>query len=49
MTYPKMTVNLDTIKNNTKSMVDLCNKRDIKVAGVTKVFLWKSQNSQGIY
>lgn len=38
MTYPKMTVNLDTIKNNTKSMVDLCNKRDIKVAGVTKVF-----------
>lgn len=38
MSYPKMTVNLNTIKNNTKAMVELCKKRNISVAGVTKVF-----------
>lgn len=38
MSYPKMTINLSTIKDNTKVMVDLCEKRNISVAGVTKVF-----------
>lgn len=38
MTYPKVIINLDTVRNNTKTMVELCNKRNIKVAGVTKVF-----------
>lgn len=38
MAYPKVTVNLSTIKNNTKTLVDLCGKRGISVAGVTKVF-----------
>lgn len=38
MSYPKMTINLETIKNNVKTVVKLCNDRGIKVAGVTKVF-----------
>lgn len=38
MSYPKMTVNLETIKNNVRSVVGLCNSQGIKVAGVTKVF-----------
>lgn len=38
MSYPKMTINLETIKNNVKSVVGLCNEQGIKVAGVTKVF-----------
>lgn len=33
-----MTINLETIKNNVKSVVGLCNEQGIKVAGVTKVF-----------
>lgn len=38
MTYPKITINLNTIKNNTISLVKLCHKRGISIAGVTKVF-----------
>ncbi len=38
MAYPKMTVDLNIIKNNAKILVDLCNKKDIKIAGVSKVF-----------
>lgn len=37
MSYPKMTIDLQTITNNVKSVVSLCNRRGIKVAGVTKV------------
>lgn len=38
MSYPKMTINLQTITNNVKTIVSLCKKQDVKVAGVTKVF-----------
>lgn len=38
MSYPKMIIDLETIKNNVKSVVGLCNEQGIKVAGVTKVF-----------
>lgn len=38
MKYPKVNINLSTIKNNVKSIVEICNKQGIKVAGVTKVF-----------
>ncbi|MDR7857209.1 ornithine racemase Orr [Tissierella sp.] len=38
MSYPRMTIDLETIRNNVKSVVRLCNTQDIKVAGVTKVF-----------
>lgn len=38
MSYPKMIVDLSTIRNNVKTVVGLCNKQNIKVAGVTKVF-----------
>lgn len=38
MTYPKITINFDIIKNNTKALVKLCNKKGITVAGVSKVF-----------
>lgn len=38
MTYPKITIDLDTIAENTKVLTELCGKKDINVAGVTKVF-----------
>ncbi|MBU5438153.1 alanine/ornithine racemase family PLP-dependent enzyme [Tissierella sp. MSJ-40] len=38
MSYPRMTIDLNIIRNNVKTVVSLCNKHDIKVAGVTKVF-----------
>lgn len=38
MSYPKMTIDLETIRNNVKSVVELCSKHGIEVAGVTKVF-----------
>ena len=38
MAYPKMTIDLKTITNNVKSIVNICNEQDIKIAGVTKVF-----------
>lgn len=38
MEYPRIEVDLKKIKHNAKEMVELCNKYDIKLAGVTKVF-----------
>lgn len=38
MTYPKMTINFNTIKNNVNTVVKLCKEQGINVAGVTKVF-----------
>ncbi len=38
MTYPRVKINLEKIKHNTKKIVNMCNKIDIDVAGVTKVF-----------
>lgn len=38
MTYPKVSINLNTIKNNAMTLVNLCAKSGISVAGVTKVF-----------
>lgn len=38
MSYPKMTIDLQTITENVRSVVNICNKQDIKIAGVTKVF-----------
>ncbi|MBU5426772.1 alanine/ornithine racemase family PLP-dependent enzyme [Tissierella pigra] len=38
MKYPRMTIDLSIIRNNVKTIVELCNKQDIKIAGVTKVF-----------
>jgi predicted amino acid racemase len=38
MSYPKMIINLKTIKNNVKTVVKLCKDHNINVAGVTKVF-----------
>lgn len=38
MKYPRVTISLDIIRNNTKTIVQLCNKYGIKIAGVTKVF-----------
>lgn len=38
MGYPKMTIDLKIIEDNVKSLVGICKKQDIKVAGVTKVF-----------
>ncbi len=38
MNYPRMVINLETITNNVKTVVELCNKKNIKVVGVTKVF-----------
>ena len=38
MAYPKIEVDLSKIKHNTATLVKLCNKYGIRVAGVTKVF-----------
>lgn len=38
MGYPKITIDLKSIENNVKTIVDMCKKQDIEVAGVTKVF-----------
>lgn len=38
MSFPKLIVNYELLKNNVKSMVELCESKGIKVAGVTKVF-----------
>lgn len=38
MSYPRMTIDLQTIEDNVKSLVRLCSKQGIKVVGVTKVF-----------
>jgi predicted amino acid racemase len=38
MKYPRVTIDLSTIRNNVQTLVELCNKQDIKIAGVTKVF-----------
>ncbi|NLJ98847.1 MAG: alanine/ornithine racemase family PLP-dependent enzyme [Tissierellia bacterium] len=38
MMYPKIKIDLKKIEHNVKTIIDLCNKYNIKVAGVTKVF-----------
>lgn len=38
MSFPKMTIDLQRIQNNVKSLIKLCGEHGIKVAGVTKVF-----------
>lgn len=38
MSYPKIKVNLDKIKQNVLTLVELCRENGIEVAGVTKVF-----------
>lgn len=43
MMYPKIEVDLNKIKHNVETMVELCKKNDIKVAGVTKVFCGDSE------
>jgi len=37
MTTPYLVIDLDKIEHNTRTIVELCNKNDIEVAGVTKV------------
>ena len=36
MTTPYLTIDLDKIEHNTRSIVELCRRRGIEVAGVTK-------------
>lgn len=38
MSYPKIKVNLDKIKQNVLTLVEMCGEHGIEVAGVTKVF-----------
>lgn len=38
MYYPKIQIDLKKLEHNVKTIIDLCKKKDIKVAGVTKVF-----------
>ncbi len=38
MSYPKLIVDYEILKNNVKALVNLCNSKGIQVAGVTKVF-----------
>lgn len=43
MSYPKLLVNYEILKNNVKTVVNLCKGKGIKVAGVTKVFCGNPQ------
>lgn len=36
--YPLLRINLRKLRKNTQTIVNLCEKRNIKVVGVTKVF-----------
>lgn len=36
--YPLLRINLEKLRENTQTIVNLCEKRNIKVVGVTKVF-----------
>ncbi|HHW56742.1 MAG TPA: alanine/ornithine racemase family PLP-dependent enzyme [Clostridia bacterium] len=36
--YPLLRINLEKLRENTQTIVNLCKKRNIKVVGVTKVF-----------
>ncbi|AEM78613.1 LOW QUALITY PROTEIN: hypothetical protein Thewi_1190 [Thermoanaerobacter wiegelii Rt8.B1] len=36
--YPLLRINLEKLRKNTQTIVNLCEKRNIKVVGVTKVF-----------
>lgn len=38
MKYPKVEIDLNKLTHNVKTIVNLCNKYGITVAGVTKVF-----------
>ena len=38
MSYPRLEIFLDKITHNTRVVVGLCHQKDIRVAGVTKVF-----------
>ena len=38
MTYPRIEISLGKVEHNARELVDMCNKHDIQVAGVTKVF-----------
>ena len=38
MNYPRLDINLETIKNNVFQVNQLCNNHGIKVTGITKVF-----------
>ncbi len=38
MYYPKIQIDLKKLEHNVKTIIDLCKKKDIEVAGVTKVF-----------
>jgi len=38
VSYPKLIVDYEVLKNNVRTVVSLCNNKGIKVAGVTKVF-----------
>ncbi|MCF6464120.1 ornithine racemase Orr [Clostridium sp. Cult1] len=38
MYYPKIQIDLKKLDHNVKTIIDLCKKKDIEVAGVTKVF-----------
>lgn len=38
MSYPRLEISLDKITHNTQVVIGMCNRRDIRVAGVTKAF-----------
>lgn len=48
MTYPRVEVSIEKIKNNTKRLVNMCNEYNIKVAGVTKVFCGNPRIAQAM-
>ena len=48
MTTPYLVIDLDKIEHNTRTIVELCNKNGINVAGVTKVTCGHPQVAQAM-
>ncbi len=48
MNYPRVEIDLNKIKHNTKIVIDICNKNNIKVVGVTKGFCGKRRIIQAM-
>jgi predicted amino acid racemase len=48
VTYPRVEISIEKIKNNTKRLVNMCSEYNIKVAGVTKVFCGNSRIAQAM-
>lgn len=48
MSYPCIEINIDKIKHNTKTLINMCEKENIDIAAVTKVFCAHKEVAEAI-